>query len=216
MALKTCRVCLVARDTGDFYTKRKKGRDYLDSYCKSCSQRMARERYSKRGPEYQRLKSAEYRAKHPDKIREYRNRFLDKNGSQYLRYRNTMDGRARNLWDAAKTNARNKGLPFALEKAWILERLAVGVCEETGLALSMEQPETGKRRNPRAPSLDRIDPTLGYIPSNVRLVCWQYNAAKSEFGVEVLKEMVEALSQRLDNQQPSPARGRFNDHPERE
>ncbi len=216
MELKTCRVCLIAKDRSNFYTKRKNGREYPDSYCRECSQKKSRLRYRERGKEYQRLQSAKYRAKNPHKAKEYALRFKDKRGTYYRNYRYTIAGRARHLWDAAKTNAIRKGIPFSLEIAWIVDRLNIGICEATGLPLSMERPGDGKHRNPRAPSLDRVDPLRGYTPDNVVVVCWQYNAAKSEYGVEVLHELVEALAQRLDNQQPSPARGRFNDHPVRE
>jgi hypothetical protein len=33
--------------------------------------------------------------------------------------------------------------------------------------------------NWNSPSLDRIDPTKGYVKGNVRLVCNSYNSAKS-------------------------------------
>jgi len=48
------------------------------------------------------------------------------------------------------------------------------VCSEWGIKLDWGM--HGMQYN--SPSLDRIDPTKGYIPGNVRLVCNSYNMAK--------------------------------------
>ena len=48
------------------------------------------------------------------------------------------------------------------------------VCSKWGIELDWGM--NGMRYN--SPSLDRIDPTKGYIPGNVRLVCQSYNMAK--------------------------------------
>ena len=49
------------------------------------------------------------------------------------------------------------------------------MCHEWGIELDWGM--NGLQYN--SPSLDRINPKLGYIPGNVRLVCQSYNGAKS-------------------------------------
>lgn len=49
------------------------------------------------------------------------------------------------------------------------------VCSKWGIELDWNL----NRIQLNSPSLDRIDPTKGYIPGNVRLVCNSYNSAKS-------------------------------------
>lgn len=44
-----------------------------------------------------------------------------------------------------------------------------------------------------SPSIDRIRPVLGYTPDNIMLVCWHYNCAKSEYGLEDLLVLSTAI-----------------------
>lgn len=89
-------------------------------------------------------------------------------------YRRSPRGLAQDLVATLRTRARKRGIPFAITIPWVAERLSIGRCEMTGLPLDMR---SGPRR-PFGPSLDRKQPTLGYTPDNVQLVCWIYNAAK--------------------------------------
>jgi len=43
--------------------------------------------------------------------------------------------------------------------------------------------------NPYAPSIDRIDPSLGYVPDNCRIVCQRYNLWKGQAADD--KEIIE-------------------------
>lgn len=109
------------------------------------------------------------------------------------RYRKGHYGRAVQLCENARRRASEKGLPFDLDRTEIARRLEVARCEVTGLALELLAGEGG---HPRAPSLDRTDSTLGYLMSNVRVVCWQYNAAKMEHGERWLVELARAIVDR--------------------
>jgi hypothetical protein len=48
-------------------------------------------------------------------------------------------------------------------------------------------------RNPWSPSLDRIDPKIGYTLENTRVVVWIYNTAKNVFHDEDVMLMAQAL-----------------------
>lgn len=55
-----------------------------------------------------------------------------------------------------------------------------GRCALTGMKLSMT-PSSASGRAPFAPSLDRIDSSIGYIDGNVRIVCRMANLARNVF-----------------------------------
>lgn len=96
-----------------------------------------------------------------------------------IEYQTNVRYRARILLSAARGRADRFGFECTLEPEWLEERLEEGVCEATGLPFEFGTEEAYKN-HPRSPSLDKIDPRGGYTPSNTRVVCWQYNAAKAE------------------------------------
>lgn len=77
----------------------------------------------------------------------------------------------------AKDRAAKTGLPFDLDEH--LDELEVrwraGRCEATGIPFA---PGDGTVRGPWSASLDRVDPAIGYVFTNVRWVVWIFNAAK--------------------------------------
>lgn len=58
-------------------------------------------------------------------------------------------------------------------------------CEITGIPFSYEP------RDPKAISIDRIDPNLPYSVDNIRIVCWWVNAAMGNWGLDKLRAMVD-------------------------
>lgn len=46
---------------------------------------------------------------------------------------------------------------------------------------------------PFAPSLDRVDPKLGYVTTNVQVVCWSYNQAKGQWDHQDVLVLARAL-----------------------
>lgn len=116
-----------------------------------------------------------------DKLRAASQRFRDKHTDEERErcrakavvYRTTHKGRADRLLSGAKRRATAIGVPFNLDLEWLLERLAAGVCEVTGVPFVIQS-----GRHSFAPSLDRNDPDLGYTKDNVRVTLWCFNAAK--------------------------------------
>ena len=72
-----------------------------------------------------------------------------------------------------------------------------GLCPYTGwqMMLPDKQARPGKPliKHPARASLDRIDSSKGYVPDNVRVVCWMYNAAKQDWSDADVMMMLEAL-----------------------
>ena len=97
----------------------------------------------------------------------------DKKARNRNRYRKI--GTAERLLQSAYQRARRTGLDFNLPKSDV-EHLwpADGRCPVLGFRMLLDvEPD-------RAPSLDRIDPALGYVPGNVRIISLRANRIKGD------------------------------------
>ena len=137
---------------------------------------------------------AKYRAANSEKYAAYKAKYRvanpDKIKAAKAKYCTDPKNRAAILVVSARTRARNKNLPFNLDNhvEEIRERLAAGVCELSGI------PFTWKRGgDPRSPSLDRRIPKLGYIYSNIRIICWCLNTAFGSWGENAAAPILEAF-----------------------
>ncbi len=131
-----------------------------------------------------RARQAEYRLEHRDKLNAY-----------CIKWSATQQGRAKKLVRAAAARARKGKLAYALDWQWLVHKLAAGVCEATGLPLVIQ-----RGISPFAPSLDRINPALGYTKENTRVVIYVFNMAKSQFTDSDVERMCVAfLSKRHGN-----------------
>lgn len=74
---------------------------------------------------------------------------------------------------------------------WIAERISKGTCEVTGIPFDLSG--HGYPPNCFAPSLDKIDPTQGYHPNNVKVVVWIYNRAKGPNSFEDVLILAKAM-----------------------
>ena len=136
----------------------------------------ARERYEQHGPRL-RAKAAEWRDQNRNHLRE----------KNHLRRRTK---RAMCLVAAARIRARRKNTPFDLgpnDIAALQKIIDEGHCEISGVELRFRGP-----RSAVSPSLDRIEPQLGYVPGNVRIVCHALNAGMGDWGEAELLRVVEA------------------------
>lgn len=84
-----------------------------------------------------------------------------------------MKDRLRSAFHAAKSRAKKRGLDFNLTLADLGEPTH---CAVTGIEFDMTR--SFIHGNIFVPSIDRIDPKLGYVKSNVRIICHGYNLAK--------------------------------------
>lgn len=106
----------------------------------------------------------------------------------YLRKRR-LSAPAGALWDRARQRARRSGALFALPR----EGLDIPEsCPVLGIKLVVGGP-----RSPNSPSLDRIDPAKGYVPTNVRVVSDQANRLKGDRGLEEIRALAARGSCRL-------------------
>ena len=87
--------------------------------------------------------------------------------------------------------AKRANISFELSLECVRELTAGMVCSATGLPLSWEWSGPGK--NPWAPSVDRLEPHLGYVESNIRITCWAYNLARSNWSDEIVRVLARGV-----------------------
>lgn len=89
----------------------------------------------------------------------------------------------------AKARAARKGLPFEIDKDWVIWKMQRQgfMCSETGIPFSTRK--TGSFMRALAPSLDRIDPHDGYTKANTRIVNFAFNAMLSDWGEGLFTEI---------------------------
>lgn len=88
----------------------------------------------------------------------------------------TPAGRAKILTTKAKARAIEKNVPYSLTEKWVANKIRRGFCEATGIPFVLD----GASKHKYAPSLDRIDPKRGYVPSNVRVTIWRFNESRMD------------------------------------
>ena len=87
-----------------------------------------------------------------------------------------------------KYRAKQKGWDFDLDKEWVEERLANGLCEVSNIPFEVTA------HSPWRPSIDRKDSSKGYTRDNCRLVVWQFNLAKGDKDDEVVLRLARAIT----------------------
>lgn len=97
--------------------------------------------------------------------------------------------RAVKLVGTIRNRAKKLGIPFDLNGSipLIQARIDAGKCELTGVPFRLD---AGLAFD--SPSIDRIDPKLGYVYPNIRVVCFAMNCALNNWGEEVLLKVVTA------------------------
>lgn len=87
------------------------------------------------------------------------------------------------LFHIAKLRAKKNGVPFTITKADIV---IPDVCPALGIPLY--RGVRGQCDN--APSLDRVDNSLGYTPDNVRVISRRANTLKGDATIEEMEAVV--------------------------
>lgn len=167
----------------------------------------------------------EWRQKNPEKVKEYKKKWKEKNPEydrQYLlnnrdellsykkewyiknavrisektkkRHSESPLNKVKRLLDKRKSAAKKRGIEFSVcaDDVFIPE-----FCPLLGVRLDF----SGKPNNPNGMSIDRIDPSKGYILGNVWVVSYRANRIKNDASLEELRSIVGNLENKMkDNQ----------------
>lgn len=103
-------------------------------------------------------------------------------------------GELRRMYKRSVDRSKEHGTPHTLTYDEFLELWSNSNkrCALSGLPFTSVKIE-GNRRRPFFPSLDRIDPSKGYEPGNVRLVCVLANIARADYSDGLLFTLVRGL-----------------------
>lgn len=96
------------------------------------------------------------------------------------------------MLSSSKYRAKKKNMVHELDTEWLILKLLPMKCEATGVDLCLEHDENVTHAA-FAPSIDRIDNSLGYTKNNCRIVCVCYNKAKSDYSSESVLKMAIGL-----------------------
>lgn len=95
----------------------------------------------------------------------------------------------------AYKRAKDAGVPFEINTAWA-RKTYTGFCSLTGI--EFKSTRYTKSGHPLGPSIDRINPELGYIPENCRWVLWCINALKGIGDDLMILQVAEVLVKNRD------------------
>lgn len=182
MGKRDCKLCNKTKDYSEFYQRNGGPAGYQ---CRECLQR--RQRVYSMEPERREKRTLKQRQHQ----RANRGKYLDYQADYYA----SKNGRVKSLIKSAIRRGLKLGCD--IDEEFVLRLMDSERCSVTGITFDYSKP-TKTKKNPFAPSLDRIDSNRGYYKDNVRLVIWQYNLMKGEITdnqlYEICKEIVSARS----------------------
>jgi hypothetical protein len=164
--LGICSKCKKEKTIEDFY-KSKTTKSGYESGCKDC-RRIAASNYSK---------TVTHSAERKEKRRVQRQKYKQ-------RTRGDMKYMLKAAMQHAKARAHKQNVPCDLTIEY-LESLVVSHCPITEEPLDWERRQViNGHPTPRSPSLDKIIPSLGYVPGNCAFLSHRGNAIKSNGTME--------------------------------
>jgi hypothetical protein len=192
MQTKTCTKCKVEKQLDRFPRDIKKKSGYASS-CKDCQRLYKQANKDKISDE----KKLYYQANRDERLAK-RKLYVQANKdkiSVHERKKHAIDPRV-SLLKSARYRAKKENLPFNLE----LEDIYIPkYCPYINIPLAVGG---GGKPSPNSPSLDRIDPTLGYIKGNVIAVSFKANAMKQNATPQEIISLGRNLKKLMDNHYP--------------
>jgi hypothetical protein len=144
-----------------------------------------------REKEQERARQRTYYAENGDRLRARARARARERRTEMLAYnkewvaRDRIRNRLRYLVRSCRLRAQKKGLEFAITVA---DLTIPDRCPMLGIPIDLSP---GFPVPPGAPSIDRIDNALGYVPGNVRVISYRANSLKRDMTLEEAKMLVE-------------------------
>ncbi len=170
--MRKCKTCNLELDSDKFAGTR--------TICRLCTNKKARENYRKNW-DSRRANCKAWRSANPDKTKDQRKR-LDPKKKREKQRRWEKSHPENRLVNSARTRSKSKNIPFNIELSDII---IPKICPILGLELKVSI--TGKLQD-TSPSLDRINPKLGYVKGNIRIISWRANTIKNNATLEELEK----------------------------
>lgn len=182
------------RPDREFHNARQQARYQADPEAAAARMRKWRAEH----PELQKAIERRHRIKCAEKIKEQSAQWREQN-RQNLRDRAISlyyETREKTPWKhilrSRYRDALKRGLPFTLTPEWAAERWT-GRCEITDIPFNLTNFSPGFY----SPSIDRIDPKLGYVPDNCRFILLAVNSFKNTATDQDMYEVAKLLISRL-------------------
>ena len=208
--VRICRTCKKEKLLKEFNKDKRHSSGYA-TQCKECKRIYENSRYEKikNDPEFHKKKlehGKKYRENHKDKIREYSIEYNNKpevierkaNWYQTKMSTITKEDRLKLMVKRAKNRAILKEVPFNI--TW--EDIEyVEYCPILEILLNWGETSNEGGRNIDTPSLDRINPKLGYIKGNVKIISTLANMMKSSASTKQIKTFCKNISKYIENEE---------------
>ena len=178
--MQTHRICSRCKDNLEIshFELRSDRKDLTRSICRKCCRLIGREWYQKNKEKVKQNNREHYLA-NPAKAKLYSHNWRANNP-------------ARRLIQGAAERARNKSLKFDLTQ----EDISIPeFCPVFGMKLIANS--GGKRTADCSPSIDRIDPSKGYVKGNVCVISHRANTIKNDGTIEEHQKVIDYMKSKL-------------------
>lgn len=150
--------------------------------------------YADKQSPYVKQKQRLYAKRYRDKNRDdpvYKEKERINNSKDYIKHRDNRVRKqrewresdvARSLFLTAKNRAKFEGIPFDIT---IEDIIVPEFCPALGLELMMNRCKPGDN----SPSLDRLNPSKGYVRGNVAVISFKANTIKSNANLDELRKV---------------------------
>lgn len=170
-----CKHCCVELTDSNWYASFKKSYNYT---CKDCAKKQ----------------SAEWALVNKEKVREYDKKAKVKRKEENRENSRTYYHRRPDvgMWSRSKKRAIKKGIDFDIE---VSDIVIPEKCPILGIVLKVEEGSSGAA----SPSLDRVDPTKGYVKGNVWVISHKANTVKSDLTLQELHTVLKNIERLLND-----------------
>lgn len=184
--MKTCKFCNEAKPISAFCNNKTK-KDGKNIYCRVCAEKKRRA-WRKTNKDRANELARNYRNKNKEKVNTSNKNWRDKNKEKLAQQRKLT--RLKNpeyfLYKSAKERAKRKNIPFSIS---VEDIIIPKVCPYLGIDLHI----SNKNMTDFSPTLDRVNPALGYVRGNVVVVSWRANRIKSDGTAAELRAIADAI-----------------------
>lgn len=156
------------------------------------ARREARDRYYVKNKERIDAEKKQYLLDHPERRKATTAKYRNSVRPKQLQER--IDNYEEYLFRSCRRRAADKNLPFEID---ITDIVIPSVCPYLGLKLTKE---AGVGRRDNSPSVDKIDPSKGYIKGNVEVISDKANRMKNNATKEELIQFCNVVLKRFVNE----------------